>query len=36
MRPKENNGYYDDINCNFNVNNYLNENSLRDKKERIY
>ena len=33
MRPKENNGYYDDINCNFNVNNYLNENSLRDKKE---
>ena len=33
MKSKENNGYYDDINCNFNVNNYLNENSLRDKKE---
>ena len=36
-RSKEsnNNNDYDDINCNFNINNYLNENSLREKKENI-
>ena len=36
-RSKENNSKndYDDINCNFNINNYLNENSLREKKENL-
>ena len=33
VKSKENKEDYDDINSNFNINNYLNNNSLREKKE---
>ena len=35
IKRKENKEDLDDINSNFNINNYLNENSLREKKENL-
>ena len=35
IKSKENKEDFDDINCNLNINNYLNENSLREKKENL-
>ena len=35
VKSKENKEDFDDINCNFNINNYLNNNSLREKKDSV-
>ena len=35
VKSKENKEDFDDINCNFNINNYLNNNSLREKKDGV-